>query len=183
MLSTEVALRLLSLYYQAVPSSAFDVRFNAGKLLTNAFIHSARSPASKTAGDADVDMADGDRDEAAGGAEKGEEEASDSEHEEEEDSGEISLEALCQVHTLRILSHSARAASFDWTAKSSGSGNNLSYLGMLLTLFVSTPLEQVKQACDHLLRTLLAPSSFFEHNPAEIDVCLQAFLALTHCLS
>ncbi|TKY84642.1 hypothetical protein EX895_006544 [Sporisorium graminicola] len=170
MISTEVALRLLSLYYQAVPSSAFDVRFNAGKLLTNAFIHSSVSVSTQPV-DEDSDMANG----AAGTAEAsahGEAvEISDNEAD-EDDSGEINLEALCQVHTLRILSHSARAASFDWTAKPSGSSSNLSYLGLLLTLFVSTPLHQVKQACNDLLRSLLANSSIFEHYPSELEVWL-----------
>ncbi|SPO32492.1 related to URB1 - nucleolar protein required for the normal accumulation of 25S and 5.8S rRNAs [Ustilago trichophora] len=169
MLSTEVALRLLSLYYQAVPSSAFDVRFNAGKLLTNAFIQASASAATKAV-NKDAEMANGDDLTADNGSSN--EDGDDSGDEDEEDSGEVNLEALCQVHTLRILSHSARAASFDWTAKPTGSGNNLSYLGMLLTLFISTPLEQVKQACEDLLRSLLASSSFFEHCPAEIDAWL-----------
>ncbi|SPO27725.1 related to URB1 - nucleolar protein required for the normal accumulation of 25S and 5.8S rRNAs [Ustilago trichophora] len=170
MLSTEVALRLLSLYYQAVPSSAFDVRFNAGKLLTNAFIQASASAATKAV-DEDAEMVNGDdlTTENANGNEDGDDSG---DEEDEEDSGEVNLEALCQVHTLRILSHSARAASFDWTAKPTGSGNNLSYFGMLLTLFISTPLEQVKQACEDLLRSLLASSSFFEHCPAEIDAWL-----------
>jgi len=170
MLSTEVALRLLSLYYQAVPSSAFDVRFNAGKLLTNAFITSSHSSAAAQAADGDAEMVNGERPAGANGtsSEDGDETGSE---DGEEDSGEIKLEALCQVHTLRILSHSARAASFDWTAKPTGQGN-LSYLGMLLTLYVSTPLDQVKAACEDLLRSLLAPSSFFEHYPAEIEAWL-----------
>ncbi|KAJ1598469.1 hypothetical protein NDA14_001308 [Ustilago hordei] len=162
MLSTEVALRLLSLYYQAVPSSAFDVRFNAGKLLTNAFNQSSRPSASHEQGRG----ADMTNDTAAQS-----EDDSDGENE-GEDNGEINLEALCQVHTLRILSHSARATSFDWTAKPSGSGNNLSYLGMLLSLFILTPLQQVKQACSDLLHSLLAPSALFEHHPAEIEAWL-----------
>ena len=170
MLSTEVALRLLSLYYQAVPSSAFDVRFNAGKLLTNAFIQ-ASTIAAPQADDGDAEMTNGDEVAAETASDKEDGEDSDGE-EDEDDSGEINLEALCQVHTLRILSHSARAASFDWTAKPAGAGNHVSYLGLLLTLFISTPLEQVKQACEDLLRSLLASSSFFEHDPAEIDAWL-----------
>ncbi len=57
MILTEIALRLLSLYYQAVSSSAFDVRFNAGKLLTNAFIRTSASAINQT----EVDSADGPR--------------------------------------------------------------------------------------------------------------------------
>ena len=89
---------------------------------------------------------------------------------------EMELGALCQVHTLRILSHAARAASFDWTAKPTGTAGagNLSYLGMLLTLYISTPLEQVKAACEQLLRSLLATSSFFEHDSAEIHAWLSS---------
>ncbi|CBQ73977.1 conserved hypothetical protein [Sporisorium reilianum SRZ2] len=170
MISTEAALRLLSLYYQAVPSSAFDVRFNAGKLLTNAFIHSSATASAQPAQE-DAEMANGTAGTTEGSADGEAEENSDDEAD-EDDSGEINLEALCQVHTLRILSHSARAASFDWTAKPSGSSNNLSYLGLLLTLFVSTPLHQVKQACEDLLRSLLATSSIFEHYPSELDAWL-----------
>lgn len=170
MLSTEAALRLLSLYYQAVPSSAFDVRFNAGKLLTNAFMQSTRSDAPRPADEEGrANGGEGTKD----GSATGEEGEGDSEDKDEgEDSGEIHLDALCQVHTLRILSHSARAASFDWTAKPTGSSINMSYLGMLLALFISTPLSQVKQACEDLLRSLLAPSSLFEHDPSELDAWL-----------
>lgn len=170
MISTEAALRLLSLYYQAVPSSAFDVRFNAGKLLTNAFVHSSEVvPVEEP--DEDINMLKDTED----GSEKAvDETSSDSSKDEEdaEDAREIDLQALCQVHTLRILSHSARASSFDWTVKPSASNENLSYLGLLLTLFVSTPLEKVKQACEELLRSLLSTSSFFEHHPSELDAWL-----------
>lgn len=170
LLSTEVALRLLSLYYQAVPSSAFDVRFNAGKLLTNTFIQSSRH-SDKQQQDGDAKLANGDSASHDSASDMGD--VSDSDAEDEgEDNGEINLEALCQVHTLRILSHAARATSFDWTAKPTGSGNNLSYLGMLLSLFISTPLQQVKQACHNLLESLLAPSALFEHNPAEVEAWL-----------
>ncbi len=43
---------------------------------------------------------------------------------------------------------------------------------MLLTLFVTTPLNQVKQACEDLLRSILATSSFFEHHPSEVEAWL-----------
>ncbi|CDR98544.1 hypothetical protein [Sporisorium scitamineum] len=170
MISTEVALRLLSLYYQAVPSSAFDIRFNAGKLLTNAFIHSSVSDSTQPA-DEDAEMVNESAGTAEGSADGEAQESGDDEGDEDA-SGEINLKALCQVHTLRILSHSARAASFDWTAKPTGSSNKLSYLGLLLTLFVSTPLDQVKQACEDLLRSLLATSAIFEHYPSELDAWL-----------
>ncbi|SNX86060.1 related to URB1 - nucleolar protein required for the normal accumulation of 25S and 5.8S rRNAs [Melanopsichium pennsylvanicum] len=171
MLSTEVALRLLSLYYQAVPTSAFDVRFNAGKLLTNAFI-SASASAKPHAPDEDVETTSRDGAAPEMQSDNVDPDGSDSEQDDDGDSGEISLEALCQVHTLRILSQTSRAASFDWTAKPSGTGNNLSYLGLLLSLFTSTPFQQVKGACEDLLRSLLSFSSFFEHSPPEIDAWL-----------
>lgn len=178
MLSTEVALRLLSLYYQAVPSSAFDVRFNAGKLLSNSFIQASAPSPGKTADDMDTeDVANEAEDAGASDSDAGDD---------EEDTNEIDLGALCQVHTLRILSHAARAASFDWTAKPTGTtgADNLSYLGMLLTLYISTPLEQVKTACEQLLKSLLAPSSFFEHDSAEIDAWLSSLpQADTHVAS
>lgn len=171
LLSTEVSLRLLSLYYQAVPSSAFDVKFNAGKLLTNAFVQSSPAPGAAQFANGDVEMANGNHAADTDASEEGRSDKDGSE-DEEEDAGEIRLEALCQVHTLRILSHSALASSLDWTAKPAGSNGHLSYLGMLLTLFISTPVHQVKSACEDLLRSLLAQSSFFEHNAAELDAWL-----------
>ncbi|GAC93665.1 hypothetical protein PHSY_001230 [Pseudozyma hubeiensis SY62] len=170
MISTEAALRLLSLYYQAVPSSAFDARFNAGKLLTNAFVHSSEV-ASIEGPDEDTNMLD-DTEDGSKKAVDGTTSDNTEDEEDAEDAGEIDLQALCQVHTLRILSHSARVSSFDWTVKPSGSNENLSYLALLLTLFVSTPLDQVKQACEELLRSLLSTSSFFEHQPSELDAWL-----------
>ncbi|EST09588.1 Nucleolar pre-ribosomal-associated protein 1, N-terminal [Kalmanozyma brasiliensis GHG001] len=171
MILTEIALRLLSLYYQAVPSSAFDVRFNAGKLLTNAFIYASSADAASQMEGRDTEMANGTQDANDGATDSASNQGSDDDGD-EEDSGEVNLEALCQVHTLRILSHSTQAASFDWTAKPTGSSSNLSYLGLLLTLYVSTPLPQVKQACEDLIRSLLSSSSFFEHHPSEIEAWL-----------
>ncbi|PWY98329.1 hypothetical protein BCV70DRAFT_238879 [Testicularia cyperi] len=172
-LSIEVALRLLWLFYLAVPSSAYEVRFNAGKLLTNSFMRTS-AVRSKVTVEKSPKQVDGS---SAAGEDEGMEDDQAEEAEEEEDEEEddaLNLQALCQVHTLRILSLSSEAA-FDWTAKASTAiqgGVSTSYLGALLSIYVSTPLDQVRDACEELLRKILTASALFEHNTAELDAWL-----------
>ena len=142
----EVSLRLLWLYYLAVPSSAFDSRFDVGKLLSNSFM----APLSRVRLDED------------GEPEK------------------LSLQALCQVHALRIVSLSTEHA-FDWTARVSASGPGgaaaKSYFGLLLSVYATTPLVQVRASCEELFKRLIAPSALFEHDPSELAAWLESLPA------
>ncbi|EPQ29760.1 uncharacterized protein PFL1_02433 [Pseudozyma flocculosa PF-1] len=141
----EVSLRLLWLYYLAVPSSALDSRFDVGKLLTNSFM----APLRRATLDEDGEPV------------------------------KLNLQALCQVHALRIVALSTEL-SFDWSAKAtvSGAGGSKgparSYLGLLLSVYTTTPLDQVKASCEELFDRLVAPSTLFEHDQRELAAWLES---------
>ncbi|PWN48866.1 hypothetical protein IE53DRAFT_388932 [Violaceomyces palustris] len=154
-LLAEVSLRLLWLYHLSIPSSAFDSRFDVGKLLTNSFM----SPMSRKGGK---------RSELS---ESGAEQRK-SEVEEEEEDMTLDLASICQVHALRIVSLSAES-SFDWSSRAPGGGaSGRSYLCLLLTVYLTSPLRQVRSSCDQLFDRLISTSNLFEHDPKELSAWL-----------
>ncbi|CAD6972911.1 unnamed protein product [Tilletia controversa] len=193
----EVNLRVLWLYFVAVPHATFDSTFDVGKLLLSRFMVPAAPPTSALDPTTTDNM---DTDE----GQKAEREA------------ERQIGGLCQLHALRIVNAAAagfsdsstdfvRSAvggglalsvnSFDVFSRPSTSasasatttgdsssaaaagpiGSNKTYFTALLSIVLTSPSEAVRQTCQNLLRSAMVGSVLFQHDRREWDVWMAAF--------
>ncbi|KAE8233938.1 hypothetical protein CF326_g1023 [Tilletia indica] len=188
----EVNLRVLWLYFVAVPHATFDSTFDVGKLLLSRFMAPPQSDQA-AANDADED-----------------------EGRQAELEAERQISAVCQLHALRIVNAAAAGfsdASTDFVRNAVGGGLALSvntfdvfskpstsaaaaaaaalsgdlagsstflagsktYFTALLSIVLTSPSEAVQKTCENLLRSAMVGSVLFQHDRREWDVWMSAF--------
>jgi len=197
LLLLEVNLRVLWLYFTAVPHATFDSTFDVGKLLLSRFMAPIQAQALPTIAPESLDTAKGSKPAAAS-----EDEGAESRKATKE--AERQLGRMCQLHALRIVTAAATssgdrqaASSTDFVKTAVGGGLALSvssfdiftrpsstlsapgpgeagsiktYFTALLSLVLSSPSEAVQNTCTDLLRSAMADSVLFQHDRREWDV-------------
>ncbi|KAK0533220.1 hypothetical protein OC834_002320 [Tilletia horrida] len=187
----EVNLRVLWLYYVAVPHATFDSTFDVGKLLLSRFMMPS-TPSVPVPGLVEAE-----------------------ESEMAELQGERQISQMCQLYALRIVNASAAgfsAESTDFVRNAVGGGLALAtssfdvftrpstsnastsadasangaspsatvfagktYFTALLSIVLSSHSDAVRETCQNLLRSAMTSSVLFQHDRREWDVWMASF--------